>query len=240
MRNILLIARRELAAYLRTMSGYVIIAAMLFLVGILFTTVVMIGPSKKSAEIVGEFFKYAAFFTMVVSVLLSMRLFAEERQTGTLALLYSSPVSDWEIVLGKFLAALGFLTVFHFTTLFMPALVMIYGKVSWGHLFAGYLGLTLLGACSLALGMLGSSLTKSQVLAAILGGVFVTLVVNTYFLARVTDRPLTQILEAMALYAPIFRFMEGVIRLKDIVFYGLVAYVLLFANTRVLEARRWR
>ncbi len=240
MRNIMLIARRELAAYLRTMSGYIIIAAMLLLVGILFTTVVMVGPSKKSAEIVGEFFKYAAFFSMVASVLLSMRLFAEERQTGTLALLYSSPVSDWEIVLGKFFAALIFLSVFHLTTFFMPVLVMVYGKVSWGHLFAGYLGLTLLGACSLALGMLGSSLTKSQVVAAILGGLFVTLTVNTYFLAKVTLPPMTQILEAMALYAPIFRFMEGVVRLKDVVFYGLVSYVLLYANTRVLEARRWR
>ena len=70
-----------------------------------------------------------------------MRLIAEERQTGTISLLYSSPVHDLEIVLGKFLAALGFLCVFLAATLYMPALVAAYGKVSLGHVFAGYLGL---------------------------------------------------------------------------------------------------
>ena len=240
MRNVLLIARRELAAYLRTMSGYVIIAGVLFVDGLLFNAFAMAGTGRKSAEVIADFFYFSSGSTMFAAVLLSMRLLAEEHQTGTLQLLYSSPVKDVEIVLGKFLSALGFLALFLVCTAYMPLLVMVWGKVSLGHLASGYLGLLLLGSACLAIGTLGSALTKSQVLAAILSGVMVVSLVICWLLARVTDRPLTDVFTNLAIYGHFKPFESGLVHLKHVAFFLLVTYVALFGATRVLEARRWR
>ena len=240
MRTVLLIARRELAAYLRTMSGYLIIAGVLFVDGLLFNGIAMQGSGKKSSEVLGDFFYCSSGSTMFAAVLLSMRLLAEERSSGTLALLYSSPVRDGEIVLGKFLSALTFLALFLATTLYMPALVMGFGKVSLGHICAGYLGLFLLGSATLAVGTFGSALTKSQVLAAILSGCMVVSLIITWMLARVTDRPLSEIFSALAIYGHFKPFEQGLVHLRHVAYFLAVTYFALFSATRVLEARRWR
>jgi ABC-2 type transport system permease protein len=239
-KNVWLISRRELAAYLRTMSGYIIIAVMLFIDGLLFNAFAVPGTAKKSSEILADFFTLTSGITMVGSVFLSMRLIAEERQTGTLALLYSSPVHDLEIVLGKFFAAFLFLCVFFASTLYMPALVMAYGKVSFGHIFAGYFGLMLVGATGLAIGTFGSALSRSQVVAAVLSGVMVLALTTAWLLGKVTDRPFTEIINGLAWWGHFGAFRTGVIHLKHVSYFGLVSFLALFAATRVLEARRWR
>jgi ABC-2 type transport system permease protein len=240
MRNVSLIARRELAAYLRTMSGYVIIAVMLFIDGLLFNAYAVPGAAKKSSEVLADFFTLTSGITLVGTVFLSMRLIAEERQTGTIALLYSSPVKDAEIVLGKFFAALAFMFVFFAATLYMPALVALYGKVSLGHIGAGYLGLVLVGATGLAVGTFGSALTRSQVVAAVLSGVMVLALTTCWLLAKVADRPLTDVINSLAWWGHFDPFRTGLIHLKHVTYFVLVTFVSLFAATRVLEARRWR
>src|SRR5688500_14353247 len=121
----LLIARRELGSYFKTMSGYVIVASVLALNGLFFNAFVLgSGKAQLSGEVISQFFYATCGFTMIAAVLLSMRLLAEERSQGTLPLLYSSPVTDRDIVLGKFLSGLAFLGLFLFTTLYMPLLVM--------------------------------------------------------------------------------------------------------------------
>lgn len=241
MRTALLIARRELAAYLRTMSGYVIIAVVLAVDGLLFNAFAMGGPNKRSAEVLSLFFYFSSGTTMTASVFISMRLLAEERQSGTVALLYSSPVRDGEIVLGKFLSAMAFLAILIAATAFMPALIFVNGKISFGHVFAGYLGLLLLGSASLAIGTFGSALARSQVMAAILSGCMVVALLVSWLLARITERPLSAIFNAMALHGEHFQpFQSGLVHLRDIVYYLVVTYVGLFAASRVLEARRWK
>jgi len=237
----LLIARRELAAYLKTFSGYVIIAAILAVDGLLFNAFALGGPSKRSAEVLSLFFYFSSGTTIVASIFISMRLLAEERQSGTLALLYSSPVKDWEIVLGKFLSALAFLAILTLATSFMPLLVMVNGKVSLGHIAVGYLGLLLLGSACLAIGTFGSALARNQVLAAIISGCLVVGLLTSWLVARVTERPLSDVFSALALYQQHFvPFQSGLIHVRDVVYYLLVTYVALFSATRVLEARRWR
>ena len=171
-----------------------------------------------------------------------MRLLAEERQRGTLALLYSSPVRDVEIVVGKYLSALAFLAIF------LPPRSSCRGS-SWctarsrfGHLFAGYLGLLLLGSATMAIGTLGSALARSQVLAASSSaGAMVIALLVAWMLARVTERPLSDVFSALALWQQHFPpFQSGIVHLRDVVYYLLVTYVGLFGATRVLEARRWR
>jgi ABC-2 type transport system permease protein len=240
MTRVFLIARRELAGYLRTMSGYVIVAAVLAITGLLFNAEA-VGRVQLSSELLARFFYLASGTVMIASVLISMRLLAEERQAGTLALLYSSPVRDVEIVLGKYLSALVFLALLLACTGFMPALIFINGKVSLGHIAAGYLGLLLLGSACLALGTLGSALSRNQVLAAIVGGGLVVGLLISWFLARVTETPFSEVFGALALHGQHFEsFMRGLVHTRDVAYYLVVTYAALFAATRVLEARRWR
>ena len=240
MRAILLIARRELGGYLRTMSGYVIIAVVLAVNGLLFNAGAMSGD-KRSAEVLSQFFWWSSGITMIASVFVSMRLLAEERQSGTLALLYSSPVRDSEIVVGKYLSGLAFLALMVGCSIYMPLLVMVNGKVSLGHVAAGYLGLMLLGSAALAVGTFGSALAKNQVLAAIVSGCLLAVLTAAWILASITERPLSDVFTAMALHGQHFQpFQLGLIHLRDVVYYLMVTYVALFAATRVLEARRWK
>jgi ABC-2 type transport system permease protein len=236
-----LIARRELGAYLRSMTGYVIAALALVVDGILFQAFVLGGPERLSAEVLSNFFFIAGGVTMIASIFISMRLLAEERQTGTLVLLTSSPVHDWEIVLGKFLSAFIFLALITLASVYMPALIFVNGKVSFGHMVAGYMGLLLLGSAALAIGTFGSALARTQVLAAIISGVLVVALVTCWMLARVTERPLQDVFTALALWQRHFTpFQAGQVHLRDVVYYLAVTYLALFAATRVLEARRWR
>lgn len=238
----LLIARRELGAYLRSWSGYIIIALVLFVDGLLFNSRALGGIDKRSSEVLRIFFNDSSgIVAIAASVLLSMRLLAEERQTGTLTLLYSSPVRDAEIVLGKFLAALAFLGILLASTLYMPLLILVHGKISFGHLAAGYLGLFLLGGAVIAVGLLGSALSGSPLVAGVTSACLVAALVISWMLSQVTERPLNELFAGLALWSQHFPpFMVGVIHLRDVVYYLAIIYVFLFGATRVLEARRWR
>jgi len=241
MSTALLIARRELGGYFRSMTGYVIAALVLLIDGLMFNAFVLSAGEMYSADVVANFFYISLGTTVIASVFISMRLVAEERQTGTLVLLTSSPVHDWEIILGKFLSALAFLAIMTLATIYIPALVFVNGKVSIGHLAAGYLGLLLVGSATLAIGVFGSALARTQVLAAIFSGVIVVAVLIAHLLSRVTDRPLKDTFMALALYARHFPpFQTGQIHLRDVIYYIVVTYVALFAAIRVMEARRWK
>jgi ABC-2 type transport system permease protein len=236
-----LIARRELGSYLRSMTGYVIAALVLVVDGLLFQAWVLGGPDRLSAEVLGQFFWISSGVTMISSVFISMRLLAEERQTGTLVVLTSSPVHDWQIVLGKFLSAFIFLGMITLATLYIPGLIFVNGKVSIGHMAAGYIGLLLLGGASLAVGTFGSALARTQVLAAIISGVLMVALVACWLLARVMERPFSDVFAAMSIFFRHFPpFQSGQVHLRDVVYYLAVIYFALFAATRVLESRRWR
>ncbi|MBJ6765419.1 ABC transporter permease subunit [Myxococcaceae bacterium JPH2] len=236
-----LIARRELAGYLRTWSGYIILSVILALNGLFFNAYALSGASKRSAEVLSGFFYYSSGFTVVAALFISMRLLAEERQMGTLPLLYSSPVKDRDIVLGKFLAGLAFLSLYILCTAYMPLLILVNGKVSLGHVSAGYLGLLLLGSASLAVGTFGSALSRNQLMAAITSAVMLVALILCWLLARITEQPLSEVFSALSLWNQHFPpFQSGLIHTRDVAYYLVVTYVALFAATRVVEARRWR
>ncbi len=241
MSAILLIARRELGFYFRTWLGYIIIAGTLCIEGLLFNGFAMNGIDKRSAEVLSLFFYLAFGVTMVASIFISMRLLAAERETGTVNLLFSSPVRDSEIVLGKFLAAQTFLTVMLASSVYIPLLVLIAGKVSFAQILVGYFGLWLVGAAALAIGTFGSALTRSQILSVILSALMVVAMIAAWYIGKITERPLSSIFENLALYSLHFPpFQAGVVHLRDVAYFLAITYVALFGATRVLEARRWR
>ena len=236
----LLIARRERGNYFRTWTGWIIIATVLFVDGLLFNAFAM-GTDKKTTDVLSQFFFFSSGVTIIASLFIAMRLLAAEREAGTVNLLYSSPIRDGEIVAGKFLSAFAFLSVMLLASLYMPLLLMTAGKISLGHVFAGYVGLLLLGAATIAVGTLGSALTRSQILSVILSAVMVVSLLVSWWVGRVTERPLSSIFESLALWNMHFPpFQSGIIHLRDVVYYLAITYVALFAATRVVEARRWR
>ena len=242
MRNIILIIRRELGSYLRTPSGYIIAAAVLLVNGLLFNALAIGDTPQYSSDVLTHYLWYAGGMTLVAGVLFSMRLLAEERAKGTQVLLFTSPIHEEEIVIGKYLSSLVFLTCLTLLSLYLPALIFINGKVSWGHIWSGYIGMILMGAATLAIGVFATSLVKNQFLGVLLTAVFVTLQVLCWFVAKVTDPPLRSVFEY---FSPFYKhysgsFMLGIVRLSDVVFYFSVIYLSLLAAVRVLKSQRWQ
>lgn len=240
MRRIGLVAGRELASFLSGSFGWVIVALVLALDGVLFNGLAMQGE-RPSSEVTYWFFYFSSGVTMTASVFVAMRTLAGEREHGTLVLLQTAPLSEWELVLGKYLGALGFLAILVLGTFYMPLLVLVNGQLPWGQVAAGYLGLLLLGSATTAIGVFGSAISRSQVLAVVVGGVLVVFLLTTWWLSRASDPPLDAALGHMALYNKHFKpFTEGSVRLASLVFYPSVAFVFLLLSVRALEARRWR
>lgn len=241
MRTVWLVLRREFGAYFRSYMGYVILAVVLLVDGLLFNAYALGGGAKYSAEVLRQFFYFSSGTTMIASIFLTMRLLAEERQMGTMVLYTTSPVRDAHVVLGKFLSAFLFLCLLTLLTLYMPLLIFVNGKVSLGHIAGGYVGLLSLGAASLAIGMFGSALARSQIIAAIVSAAILVTFLLFWLLANLTEPPLSGIFGYMALHNKHFLpFMKGIINVRDLVYYLSLTFFFLLLSTRVIEARRWR
>ena len=241
MRNALLIVRQELGAYARTPSGWLIAACVLLVDGLLFNTRAVGSQPRYSQEVLEQFLIDAGGMTMLAAVVFSMRLLAEERARGTQVLLFTSPVREGEVVAGKFLASLLFLSLLTLASLYLPALIFVHGKVSVGHIAAGYLGMLLLGAATLAVGMFASSLVGNPFLAVVLSAVFVAVLELGWWVAQKTDPPIGPVLAWLAPYMKHFHpFRRGLVQLEDVVFYAALTWLSLLAATRVLQAQRWR
>lgn len=240
MSRALLIARRELGAYASSPLGALVISALLLIDGVLFY---VFGLSEKqpSADVLYQFFFYTSGCVAVAAVFLSMRLIAEERQLGSITLLNTSPVRDWEIVAGKFFAALAMVAIMCLLTLHMPAMILVNGKVSVGQLLVGYLGILLLGATITSVGLLGSALARSQFVALVVTGVMAAILYLAWGAARAADPPLSDFVAGLAVHHENIRpFMQGVLEPRRLVYYLAVTGFFLLAATKTLEARRWR
>lgn len=237
----LLIARRDLAAYLHGASGYIILAAVLFIDGLLFNAFALGRGAEYSHRILEQFFYFCSGTTMIAGVLLTMRTFAEEQTTGTQLLLDTSPISQAQVVFGKYVAAMSMLALLTLCTIYMPMLIFVNGKVSLAHVAVGYLGLMSLGSATTAIGMFGSALFRSQVAAAILSGVIVVALLLCWLLSEITNPPLTNAIAYMALFDKHFvPFQEGRLLTSGLVYYASVTFGFLLLTTRVLEGRRWQ
>ena len=240
MSKVLLVARRELGATVRSPLGSAIVAGTLLMDGILFYWQALT-EKLLSADVLSKFFYYSSGPTMIACLILAMRLVAEERQTGTFTLLSTAPIRDAEVVVGKFLSAFCVLVAMTALTAYMPALIFVNGKVSVGHIVVGYVGLLLLGSATLAIGLFASSLARSQVLAAILGAAFLAPLLMLWVLAKAVDPPLNTFLAELSFHHLNFLpFQQGILELDRVAYYLAVTYFFLLAATKTLEARRWR
>ena len=236
-----LIVKRELRAFFGTWSGYIIVALALLIEGIWFYAFDLGSKPKFSADVLASFFYSSSGLTMVAALFLAMRLIAEEKQAGTIVLFFTSPVSERELVYGKFFSAFIFLTIMHAISLYIPVYILINGKISFGHLAAGYLGLSLIGAATLALSLFCSTIATGQLIAGILAtSLFVTMLL-IYLLSGVVEEPFKALLSYLAIHNDHFNpFRQGMVNTKHIIYYLSVTAFFLEASVRVLKVRRWQ
>jgi ABC-2 type transport system permease protein len=241
MRATSIIYKRELGRYLRSPIGWIIAAAALLIEGILFQSQAMSGE-QLSAIVLERYFYWASGIPIFCGVLLAFRLLAEERQNHSIVLLKTSPIRDTEIVLGKFFAALTFLAIILVLSVYMPLLVKVNGKITFAQIFVGYFGMFLLGSATLAIGLFASALTRHQIVAALLGAVFVAILCMLFPLAKRLDSPVRDVLEQVDLWWLHFQngFMRGILNLKDVIYYLAVTYFFLLLAVKTLEAKRWQ
>ena len=236
-----LIVKRELRAFFGTWSGYIIVALALLIEGILFNAFALGNQPKLSADVLASFFYFSSGLTMVAALFLAMRLIAEEKQAGTIVLFFTSPLSERELVYGKFLSAFIFLTIMHAISLYMPVLILINGKISLGHLAAGYLGLSLIGAATVALALFCSTIAPGQLIAGILATAMLVAMLIMWILSGVVEEPFKALFSYFAIHNNHFNpFSKGLVNTKHIIYYLSVTAFFLESSVRVLKVRRWQ
>jgi ABC-2 type transport system permease protein len=241
MRATSIIFRRELLAYMRSPFSWVLAALLLLVEGILFQAYSLQGE-QLSAIVLERFFYFASMLPLFGGVLLSFRLIAEERQQHSMILLNTSPVRDTQIVLGKFFACLTFFAILLALSFYMPMLIKVNGKISGAQIFVGYLGLFLMGAAVIAIGIFASSLTKSQLIAAVVAAVITGLMCILFLFGKVLSGGMKEVFQQLDLWWIHYQngFMRGVLNVKDVIYYLAVAYLFLLLAVKTLEAKRWQ
>jgi ABC-2 type transport system permease protein len=190
------------------------------------------------------FFGQTVYFWLVllfVAPVLTMRLISEERRSGTIEVLMTAPVSEAQVVIGKYLAALLFYVFLWLPTLAYPAVLAYYSEVDWGPVLAGYLGVLGIGALFLAIGLLASSLTRSQLVAAILTFAMLIPLFTFGLLENLfRDETLKQAFSYLNLWQHMEEFGKGIVDTRRLVYYLTTTVLFLFLSARTLEAKKWR
>ena len=242
MRNIAIIAKREIAGYFTTPLAYIFIVIFLALTGA-FTFYVGGFFSREQASL-AAFFQYHPWLYLVLIPAIAMRLWAEERKTGTIEILMTLPVSTPEAVLGKYFAAWGFIGIALALTFPMWITVNYLGDPDNGVIFAGYLGSFLMAGAFLSIGSCISALTKNQVIAFIVAATVCFLftmsgleLVLSFFRPWAPD-VVVRTVASMSFLTHFAAVMKGVIDLRDIIFFASLIAFWLFANIIVIDLRK--
>ena len=254
MRNVLLICKKELKSYFASPIAYLLMAFFALIFGFGFFTATrdfvrfsfqaqMMGqqqPTNVNEQIIRPLLGFASTIALFLIPMISMRLFAEEKRTGTIELLLTSPVKDMEIILGKWLGAVLLYLCVLAMSMINIAMLFMWGKPDLKPVLVAYLGLLIQGACLLAIGGFISTTTKNQIVA---GGVtfFVCLLLwlLSWFTAFDSTIP-AQIVNYISIVTHFENFSKGVLDFKDVVFYLSMIFFSLFITSRSLESLRWR
>jgi ABC-2 type transport system permease protein len=254
MRNVLIIFRRELRSYFVSPIAYLLLTMFALIFGFFFWNLlgyfVLMGmeaqmrgqvpPMNINEQIIRPLMSNASVIGLFFIPMITMRLFAEEKRTGTIELLATSPVRDMEVILGKWLAALALyasmllLTALNFTFLF------VYGNPDWKPLAIGYLGLLLQAGGLLAIGAFISTLTKNQIIAGAATFAICLLLWVLEWVSGYETATWAQVLAYMSVVTHFESFAKGVLDTKDAIFYLTVIFLGLFFTARSMESLRWR
>jgi ABC-2 type transport system permease protein len=243
MRNIWIIAEKEFKHFVISPIAYAIAFAILLILGILFYANILSASQQQTAPtisiILGPLWTLLIFTTPAIT----MRTLAEEQKTGTLEILLTAPVRDWEVVVGKWLGGMLFIVILLLLTWFFPLILnqLVKPGIDQGIMATGYLGMLLLTSAFLAIGVMTSSLFSNQIAAffASLGILLVLWLINAP--AQAMGGAGSDLLNYLSISDHYFNnFYRGVIDLKDIVYFVSVTALALFFGSVSVETRRWR
>lgn len=254
MKGTLAIARRELGAYFQTPMGWVVLTAWLVLAGVFFAETIgmyhyeslQLAASPWTTQqmnvndyVVVPFLGQIGVVLLFLCPAVTMRLLAEDRRTGAIELLLTSPVSTGGIVAGKFLGAMGFVSVLLACTAPHTALIYWLGDPDTGILIAGYLGTWLMSAAFVAVGLLASSFTRSQVIALVVGFALLLVFWVLGYAVPDTDGGVGAVLASLSMLSHLENLLRGLLHVKDLVYYATFIGFFLFATWQRIESGRW-
>jgi len=247
--------RRELSYYFQSPVAYAVITLFLLLSGYFFYNLLgyfnlesmraMQSPMQSrmlslTSSVLAPLFANMSSVLLLILPLLTMRLFAEERRSGSAELLFTYPVSDTQVILAKFLAAVTVLAVLLAMTVPFPALLYYFANPEPGPIFSGYLGLFLMGLSFVAMGLFFSALSESQLVAGVLtfGCALLFLVIG--WITPFVGGSAAAVLSQLSMVRHLDGMARGVIDTNDLVFYFNLTVFFLFLCARVLDSARWR
>lgn len=240
MRRAPVIARRELASYFHSPIAYVAMTLFLLVAGFTFRDDFQPGQVAGMRAI----FERMVWILVFVIPVLCMGLLAQEWSTGTIETLLTAPVGETDIVLGKFLGSLGFFGILLSPTLLYVVMLRLYSRpgLDYGPIVSGYLGILFVGALFIAVGLFCSSLTRSQVVAAVTAAavLFVITIVPRWATEQTALPQFWRNVADQMVFKRYSDFGRGVIDVGHVVFFPVATAVLLFLTVKVLESRRWK
>jgi ABC-2 type transport system permease protein len=230
--------KKELMSYFNSPIAYIFIGVFL-VVGnwLFFKSFFLAGQASMRG-----FFDLLPWMFLFLAPSLTMRLWAEEKKSGTVEFLLTLPVTDWQVVLAKFFGSLVFLFITLLMTITIPITIAFLGDIDFGPVIGGYVGALFLGGSYLALGLFISSLTKNQIIAFVLGIVacFTLFIIGADFALMGAPNFLAPIMKFIGLGSHFYNISKGVIDSRDVIYYSSFIFIFLWLNARVIESRGWK
>lgn len=234
-KTVLTLFKKELSSYFNSPIAYIFIAVFLIVGNWLFFQNFFLMQQASMRN----FFSLLPWIFLFLAPALTMRLWAEERKSGTSEFLFTLPLTDWQAVLAKFFGALAFMAIALAATFSVPLTVSLLGKVDFGPIIGGYIGALFLAGAYLSIGLFVSALTKNQIVAFIIGisACFVFFIVGYDFVVMTAPGFLASVLSFVGLGNHFENIARGVIDTKDVIYYISFIFLFLWLNVRLIGKR---
>ena len=255
MSNILAIAHKELKSYFASPIAYIVIGFSAILFGWFFVNLLYYfdrmslqagigqgGPETVNVNemLISPLFLNVSVILLFTLPLVTMRTYAEEKRSGTIELLLTAPLTDVQIVVGKFLGGLVLYAAMLGATVFHLAFLFVFGNPEWRPVATGYLGLLLMGGCFLSLGLFVSSLTKNQIVAGMITFALFLMFWVINWISSFTGPTTQSVINYLSITEHLNDFTRGVIDTKHLVYYLSFIAFSLFLTVRAVDSERWR
>lgn len=247
MRKTWAIVRRELIATFSSPLAYVVMTAFLLMQGYIFYLLVSFlnDPQTPAMTPLRLFFGGTIFFWLFLLFMvpvITMRLIAEERRSGTIEVLLTSPLTEYQVVIGKFLAALAFYVALWLPTVLYVLILKRHSEIDLGPVVAGYIGVLLLGFLFVAVGTLASTLTDNQLIAAIIAFAAMVLLFSIGLVEQllISTSFFKEALAHMNLWTQMDDFAKGIVDTRHVVYQLSAGVLFLFLAAKSLEVKKWR
>jgi len=236
MTQIWVLTKKELHSYFNSPVAYVVIILFLLISGWQFTTQMFL---SNSADLRG-LFQIVRFIFLFFIPAISMRLLSEEKRSGTIELLGTMPLSEWQLVLGKYIPALMLLTITLILTLGNYITISYLGDPDGGATLGGYIGLLMLAGTYLSIGLFTSSLTSNQIVSFITSFAIIFVLIVFNYVKFFVGGFLASIIEFLSTDYHFESIERGVLDTRNLIFYGCMTFAFLFLTVQVLQSRKWR